>query len=409
MSTRVTRTRTATAALFLLLMSVTACGEAGKTITRLAVGDPGPDPYTLAANADDDERVDRRAEAGGQVEGDAPGLYGGTRKAASCDKTALVEFLQAGAEKAEAWSGVLGITPGEIPGFVAGLTPAVLRVDTLVTNHGYREGTATALPAVLQAGVAVLVDRNGVPVVKCNCGNPLTPPDKEIDPTESDFRGASWPQFSGEKVTVIETPGQEVESLTLVDSETETAFERPVGTGGDRDGAAKPIPAAARSEPPVSTNGQTPGPTTPGGLPTAPGGPGTSTGPDPSADPGTSFGPGTPTAPGTPGETSSESPSQEPAETEATEDPSPATGAQTPEEAPSAAVEEDPGPTAEAPEPGGGTVEPDPGPAGPAQTQQSGQQTEQPRPQEVQTEPRQTQQPRTEEPEPEPGPEVTGG
>jgi hypothetical protein len=228
--------RTAFIALLLLPMSVTACGEAGTVITRLAVGDPGPDPYTLAAGAADDAGVARRAETGGQMKGDAPGLYGGTRKASSCDKDALVAFLQADTENADAWAKALRIRSAEIPSFVADLTPAVLRVDTLVTNHGYRNGTATAIPAVLQAGIAVLVDRKGVPVVKCNCGNPLTPPDEEIDPKKSNYRGASWPQFNGGKVTVIETPGKELESLTLVDSETETAFERPTGSGGEGDG-----------------------------------------------------------------------------------------------------------------------------------------------------------------------------
>ncbi|GAA0942231.1 hypothetical protein GCM10009550_13280 [Actinocorallia libanotica] len=368
---------------FLLLMSATACGEAGKTITRLAVGDPGPDPYTLAANADDDEQVDRRAEAGGQVKGDAPGLYGGTRKAAACDKDALVEFLQAGGEKAGAWSGVLGITVAEIPGFVADLTPAVLRVDTLVTNHGYRDGTATAIPAVLQAGIAVLVDRHGVPVVKCNCGNPLTPPDAEIDPKNSDFRGASWPQFSGGKVTVIATPEQEVKSLTLVDSETETAFERPAGSGGDRDGAAVPIPPAARSEPPLSTSGQTTGPATSG--------PATSGGVTPTRS-------GTPT--GTPTDSPTDSPAPEESATEdgATGKPSATPGVRVPEKSPTAEAEEAPATGTEKPAEAAGPDEPAGGTTVPA-------------PEPEQTRPQQSEQAtRPAEPEPsDPGPGTTGG
>ncbi|MEO3784859.1 DUF6777 domain-containing protein [Actinocorallia sp. B10E7] len=374
-----TKTPAAITALFLVLMSVTACGEAATTITRLAVGDPGPDPYTLAANADDDAEVARRAAAGGEVKGDAPGLYGGTRKASSCDKTALVEFLQANADKAGAWAGVLGIAPGEIPGFVGALTPAVLRVDTLVTNHGYRDGTATAVPAVLQAGIAVLVDRKGMPVVKCNCGNPLTAPDEEIDPAESDFRGASWPQFNGDKVTVIETPEQEVEALTLVDSASKTAFERPVGTGGDDDGAPEPIPPAARSEAPVSTSGQpTGGPSVDG-----PGGP---DGPD---------GPGRDETPGAPAETGAPTAPAESAEpTESgngiTEEPASAPVTAEPEkkESPAVPVEENSGSA----------------PAGSGRTEPA-----EVAPQPVETEPTRTEERASKEPEPGPGPEATGG
>jgi hypothetical protein len=62
-----TKIRTAVITLLLLMASATACGDAGATITRLAVGDPGPDAYTLAAGAEDDPQVSRRAEAGGQV------------------------------------------------------------------------------------------------------------------------------------------------------------------------------------------------------------------------------------------------------------------------------------------------------------------------------------------------------
>lgn len=83
----------------------------------------------------------------------------------------MVAFLQANPQKASAWSGVLGITPGDIPAYVAGLTPLILRSDTAVTNHGFRDGKATNVHSVLQAGTAVLVDKYGVPRVRCHCGN----------------------------------------------------------------------------------------------------------------------------------------------------------------------------------------------------------------------------------------------
>ncbi len=109
--------------------------------------------------------------------GTAPGLYGGSGDARVCDADQLVAYLGQHADKATAWAGVLGIAPADIKSYVASLTPVVLTTDTIVTNHGYRDGRATTLQSVLQAGTAVLVDNTGTPRVKCNCGNPLTPPE----------------------------------------------------------------------------------------------------------------------------------------------------------------------------------------------------------------------------------------
>src|SRR5204863_5628304 len=84
--------------------------------------------------------------------GTAPGLYGGTGDTHVCDQQQLVGFLQQHPDKAAAWAGVLGITTGNIASYVATLTPVLLTNDTLVTNHGYRNGHATTLRSVLQAG-----------------------------------------------------------------------------------------------------------------------------------------------------------------------------------------------------------------------------------------------------------------
>ncbi|MDX6739403.1 DUF6777 domain-containing protein [Actinocorallia sp. A-T 12471] len=233
--------------MLLLVMGSAACGGAGTVITRLAVGDPGPDAYTIVSGTDDED-VGRLAAAGGDKKGDEPGLYGGTRQDAVCDKDALVKFLEGDPDKAKVWASAQGISPDGIAKFVAGLTPVLLRADTLVTNHGYRDGKATKMPAVLQAGIAVMVNARGLPVVKCNCGNPLSEP--EVDPKESDFKGASWPQFSPEKVTVVSPPERDVEDLKLVDADTGTAFDRPVGTEGEADGRPEPVPPTAASEPP---------------------------------------------------------------------------------------------------------------------------------------------------------------
>jgi len=261
-------------AIMVAIGALAGCGEAGAAITRLAVGEPGPDAYTLVSGVDDPQ-VTRRADAGGAREGDQPGLYGGTRKAAGCDKDKLVKFLGDHPDKAEAWAGVHHVTPAEIPAFVGKLTPVVLRVDTLVTNHGYRGGEATSIPAVLQAGVGVLVDAHGLPVVKCNCGNPLTAPDRKIDLAESSYQGTKWPQFSQKKITVIEAPAQEVKSLVLVDPDLGMVFTRPTGTEGESDGAPAPMPPEAMPEPSATPGGgsQAPSGDVPSALPSdTPGG-----------------------------------------------------------------------------------------------------------------------------------------
>jgi hypothetical protein len=250
------RIRTAFIAILVAMASLAGCGEAGAAITRLAVGEPGPDAYALVSGTDDPKVIPRQ-EAGGARTGDQPGLYGGTRKVASCDKDKLVKFLGDNPDKAKAWADVHHITPAGIPAFIEHLTPVVLRVDTAVTNHGYRSGEATSLQAVLQAGVGVLVDAHGVPVVKCNCGNPLTAPSKKTHPENGRYTGTKWPQFAKKKVTVIEAPAQEVKTLMLVDPVLGMIFPRPVGTEGESDGALAPMPPEAM---PVSAT-PTAGPT----------------------------------------------------------------------------------------------------------------------------------------------------
>ncbi|MCB0900412.1 MAG: hypothetical protein KDC40_16485, partial [Actinobacteria bacterium] len=172
---------------------------------------------------------------GGSVAGSAPGLYGGTRDAGSCDPDKLIAFLQAEPEKAAAWAGVHGIEPSAIATYVRSLTPVVLRRDTRVLNHGYRNGRATPRAAVLQAGTAVLVDRFGIPRVKCGCGNPLG--DARPVTTRTTYAGTRWPGFDPASVVVVRSD-VEVDVFVLVDLRTGEAFRRPTGTKGDDDAEA---------------------------------------------------------------------------------------------------------------------------------------------------------------------------
>lgn len=105
-----------------------------------------------------------------------PGLYGGTLDNSSCDPRAIVSFLRVHPDKAKAWASVQGITPSDIPAYVAALTPLILRADTPVTNHGFSNGSAPTVYSVLEPGTAVLVDKSGFPRVICYCGNPVIPP-----------------------------------------------------------------------------------------------------------------------------------------------------------------------------------------------------------------------------------------
>lgn len=97
------------------------------------------------------------------VSGATPGLYGGTARTGSCDVERQISYLTRDQAKAGAFAQAEGISPGGIPGYLRGLTSVVLRADTQVTNHGFRDARVTGFQSVLQSGTAVLVDNRGVP------------------------------------------------------------------------------------------------------------------------------------------------------------------------------------------------------------------------------------------------------
>lgn len=135
--------------------------------------------------------------------GGTTGLYGVPGgKQAVCDTEALVKMITKDKTRAKVWADLLGTTPDKIKPTVEALTPLILRADTLVVNSDYRNGKAIQYPAVLQAGTAVLVDRYGVPTVKCNCGNPLA--EAPSDPSSA-ISGTPWAGWQGRAVTVDKT------------------------------------------------------------------------------------------------------------------------------------------------------------------------------------------------------------
>ncbi|MFF2133273.1 DUF6777 domain-containing protein, partial [Streptomyces olivochromogenes] len=162
------------------------------------------------------------------VNGDAPGLYGGTRNVASCDVEKQITALKAAPSKNAAFASVLGIQPSAVPGYLRTLTPVQLRADTRVTNHGYRNGSATTYQAVLQAGTAVLVDDRGVPRVRCACGNPLTPPAAQqgADPKPV---GQSWSGYRPSHVVVVAPAPRPVEKFVVAGHKKGEWFTRDQG------------------------------------------------------------------------------------------------------------------------------------------------------------------------------------
>ena len=210
------------------------------------VGEVGPDPYTppvspAPSSTTAAPTTTTTAPAAGTatsvgvqgVAGGRPGLYGGTRNIASCDKEKLIQFLETNKAKGAAWAQVQGIAPAGIRSFIEALTSVVLTQDTRVTNHGFRNGRATAHQSVLQAGSAVLVDDRGGPRARCFCGNPLLPP--EAVTGQATYKGTAWPGFAPADVKVVVPEKQPLEKLVLVDPATKATFARPIGSVGTAD------------------------------------------------------------------------------------------------------------------------------------------------------------------------------
>ena len=152
-----------------------------------APSDIGSDPFVAALTVDIStepetvvaiEQAADRFEPGQEVAAGTPGLYGGSGEVAVCDSGGLVAFLAGNSSKAAAWADVLDINIEKIGTYVADLDEVILLHDTRVTNHGFRDGSSYSLQSVLQAGTAVLIDNQGVPRVRCACGNPLLAPEK---------------------------------------------------------------------------------------------------------------------------------------------------------------------------------------------------------------------------------------
>ncbi|NUT24665.1 MAG: hypothetical protein HOV84_01780 [Streptomyces sp.] len=230
----------------------------------------GPDPFTdstatSTVTLSPVARTPRPAHSGQaeaqSLSGETPGLYGGTRGTGSCDVRRQIDRLTADQDRARGFAQAAGVSRAAIPGYLRGLTSVVLRADTRVTNHGYRDGRTTGYQSVLQAGTAVLVDDHGVPRVRCACGNPLAPP--VATRGEPGTGGRAWSGYRPSQVIVVTPAARVINDITIIDVDVNTWIERPTGhRGHDHDHVVPPSK-------PLPTTPQ-PLPTTPQPLPTTP-------------------------------------------------------------------------------------------------------------------------------------------
>lgn len=156
-------------------------------------------------------------------------LYGGSGVLSLCYRDRLVAFLEANPTHAAAWASVIGIQPSEIGSYVRNeLHALTLNVDLRVTNHGLVNGVATPFQSVLEAGTAVLVDAEGIPRVRCKCGNPLKPA-APIQGTPV-YVGTRWPSFDP---TILVSIGVEDDQPDPTVTATATVTATPTGGYGD--------------------------------------------------------------------------------------------------------------------------------------------------------------------------------
>ncbi|MFI9062248.1 DUF6777 domain-containing protein [Streptomyces sp. NPDC053429] len=245
----------------------TPSGKAGGEIFLQPAAAAGPDPFTESTATDQGTQPPQSpsphapgtatpsAASGGttvtrSVTGAAPGLYGGTKDVASCDVEKQIRALSAQPPKNEAFASALSLRPASVPDYLRSLTPLQLRIDTRVTNHGYRDGKPTAYQAVLQAGTAVLVDDRGVPRVRCACGNPLSPPVALRG--EPKRTGRPWPSYQPSRVVVIAPSVTVVNKFVIYDRREGHWVERDRNDHQGKHDKTVPPPEVKSPPPPSS-------------------------------------------------------------------------------------------------------------------------------------------------------------
>ncbi|GAA4549694.1 DUF6777 domain-containing protein [Pseudonocardia xishanensis] len=172
------------------------------------IGIPVLSPYAATAGADRPGTIPP-ARTGGATAGNDPALYARAGSAPPCDVPALAAALAAAPDRGRAWSATLGLPDP------TGLVPVLLRADLAVDEHGFADGTDVAVPVVLQAGTAVLVDARGEPRVRCTGGSPLTPgaPPQRTGGVD----GEPWPFYQPVGVVTVVPADTPLRTLTVLD------------------------------------------------------------------------------------------------------------------------------------------------------------------------------------------------
>ncbi|SNX56736.1 PASTA domain-containing protein [Streptomyces sp. TLI_55] len=238
------RLATKVACLLVLVLAVSGCdrGTPLLVVKAVAAGVPSLAPFFDERSGLGQDAPDVKAQPvrGSLQQGDTPGLYGGSKQQTVCDVKKLRAFLTdpTNDQKAQAWARALGITTGEIPEYLNRLTPVLLRHDTLVKNHDYKKGKAVPYDSLLQAGIAILVDQQGQPAVKCSCGNPLRPFTGDTNRISVKFEDGNqeWKGYDRSSAVAVRPAARPLEKIALVDvDDPDRGINRPVGTGGAKD------------------------------------------------------------------------------------------------------------------------------------------------------------------------------
>ncbi|MER6155825.1 PASTA domain-containing protein [Streptomyces sp. NPDC001868] len=221
------------------------CGDSAPSllaVKAVAAGIP-----SLAPFFDEGERLGRDQPDltslephSGLQQGNTPGLYGGTQQPKVCDVRKLEKFLTApeNEKKAQEWARIADVDVDGIGQYLDELTPVLLRHDTLVKNHDYKKGKGVPFDALLEAGIAVLVDDQGVPAVKCSCGNPLRAFDEDPERIKVEFADGNkaWKGYDKTAVVVVKPAPETLKEIKLVDVEDpDQGISRDVGTTGESD------------------------------------------------------------------------------------------------------------------------------------------------------------------------------
>jgi hypothetical protein len=193
---------------------------------------PGDDTFTSSvAQASVTSRLPSSIpDAGtpGRFSGSSDGFYAATRGTSGCDASELGTLLKASPGKARSWAAAARVAAADITPYINSLTPAFTRADIRVTDYGLVGDRPVGRQAVMGAGTAVLLDRTGVPRVRCISGNPLGPP--RTVPSNAGYIGSGWAGFRPDAAIVVQPASEPLSAFILFDVATGQNFARIPGS-----------------------------------------------------------------------------------------------------------------------------------------------------------------------------------